>query len=117
MQRLWPDPGEVDDLAGLVASEARPTHADRPWLLVNMISSLDGAIAIDGRSGGLGTPADKAVFRALRGIADVILVGAGTARAEGYGPPKPTDATRAARVARGHYNKDARLYQPVNLYA
>ncbi len=101
MQRLWPDPGEVDDLAGLVAGEARPTHADRPWLLVNMISSLDGAIAIDGRSGGLGTPADKAMFRALRGIADVILVGAGTARAEGYGPPKPTDATRAARVARG----------------
>lgn len=101
MQRLWPDPGEVDDLAGLVADEARPAHAERPWLLVNMISSLDGAIAIDGRSGGLGAPADKAMFSALRAIADVILVGAGTARAEGYGPPRPTDATRAARLARG----------------
>jgi riboflavin biosynthesis pyrimidine reductase len=101
MQRLWPDPAEIDDVAALIAAEARPAPADRPWLLVNMVSSLDGAIAIGGRSGGLGGPADKAVFSALRGIADVILVGAGTARAEGYGPPRPTDATRAARVARG----------------
>ena len=101
MHRLWPDPSAVDDVAALVTAEARPSHPDRPWLLVNMISSLDGAIAIDGRSGGLGGPADKAMFSALRGIADVILVGAGTARAEGYGPPRPTDATRAARAARG----------------
>jgi riboflavin biosynthesis pyrimidine reductase len=101
MQRLWPAPAEVDDVAALVAAEPRPKPDDRPWLLVNMVSSLDGAIAIDGRSGGLGGPADKAVFSALRAVADVILVGAGTARAEGYGPPRPTDSTRAARVARG----------------
>lgn len=101
MQRLWPEPAEVDDVAALIAAEARPLPADRPWLLVNMVSSLDGAIAVDDRSGGLGGPADKAVFSALRAIADVILVGAGTARAEGYGPPRPTDATRALRQARG----------------
>ena len=75
MRRLWPDPGEVDDVAALVASEARPPHADRPWLLVNMVASLDGAITIDERSGGLGGPADKAMFFALRHVADVILVG------------------------------------------
>ena len=98
---MWPESGEVDDLGALVAAEARPAPDDRPWLLVNMISSLDGAISIDGRSGGLGRPADKAMFSALRAVADVVLVGAGTARAEGYGPPRPSEATRAARVARG----------------
>jgi riboflavin biosynthesis pyrimidine reductase len=101
MQRLWPEPGEVGDVVGLVAAEARPAPGDRPWVLVNMVASLDGAIAVDGRSGGLGGPADKAMFSALRGVADVVLVGAGTARAEGYGPARPSDATRSARRARG----------------
>lgn len=101
MHSLWPEPGEVDDVAARVAAEPRPAPADRPWVLVNMISSLDGAIALDGRSGGLGRPADKAVFSALRAVADVVLVGAGTARAEGYGPARPSTATRDARRARG----------------
>ena len=101
MRQLWPDPGEVDDVAELIASDARPPLAGRPWLLVNMVASLDGAIAVEGRSGSLGGPADKAVFSALRGVADVVLAGAGTVRAEGYGPPRPTDAIRRARVARG----------------
>ncbi len=101
MRRLWPDPAEVDDVAALVATEARPAPPDRPWVLVNMIASLDGAITIDDRSGGLGGPADKVMFSALRGVSDVILVGAGTVRAEGYGPARPSDATRAARRARG----------------
>src|SRR5437763_114376 len=51
-----------------------------------MIASLDGASAVSGLSGGLGGPADKAVFAAIRSHADAILVGAGTMRAEGYGP-------------------------------
>jgi len=103
MRRLWPDPGEVDDIAALVAAEARPAPADRPWVLVNMVASLDGAITIAERSGGLGGPADKAMFAALRGIADVVLVGAGTARAERYGPARPSEAIRAARRARGQH--------------
>lgn len=101
MRRLWPDPDEVDDVAALVAAEARPAPMDRPWVLVNMIASLDGAIAIEGRSGGLSGPADTSMFAALRGVADVVLVGAGTARAERYGPARPSEATRAARRARG----------------
>ncbi len=101
MRRLLPDPAEVDDVDALVAAEARPAPVDRPWLLVNMVTSLDGAISIDGRSGPLAAPADKAVFLALRGIADVILAGAGTVRAEGYGPPRPTAGVRADRLARG----------------
>ncbi len=101
MRRLWPDPGEVDDVAALVAAEARPPHADRPWLLVNMVASLDGAITIEERSGGLGGAADREVFFALRHVADVVMVGAGTARAEGYGPTRANDAVRALRRARG----------------
>lgn len=101
MRRLWPDPGPIDDLAALVAQAVRPAPAGRPWVLVDMIASLDGAIAIGGRSGSLGGPADRAMFSALRAVGDVVLAGAGTVRAEGYGPPRPTAATRAVRRARG----------------
>ena len=66
-----------------------------------MVASLDGAITIADRSRGLGGMADKAMFSALRGVADLVLAGAGTVRAEGYGPARPSDATRAARRARG----------------
>lgn len=101
MRRLWPDPAPVDDLDALVAAEARPSLPGRPWLLVNMVASLDGAVTVAERSGGLARPADKEMFIALRSIADVVLVGAGTVRAEGYGPPRPSAATRTARIERG----------------
>ncbi len=61
----------------------------------NMVGSLDGAATVDGLSGGLSSPGDRRVFWALRALADVILVGAGTARAEGYHPTRmkaPWDA-------------------------
>jgi riboflavin biosynthesis pyrimidine reductase len=101
MRRLWPEPGEVDDVAALVASEPRDPAPDRPWLLVNMVASLDGGVTVEGRSGGLAGKADKELFGALRQIADVVLAGAGTMRAEDYGPPKATDEVRALRQARG----------------
>lgn len=101
MRRLWPEAGEVDDVAALVVAEARPAPPGRPWVLVNMVASIDGAITIGERSGDLGGPADQAVFSALRSVADVVMAGAGTVRAEGYGPARPSDATRAARRARG----------------
>jgi riboflavin biosynthesis pyrimidine reductase len=88
-----PDPGgptssEVVDLVAAYAASDRQPPDDRPWMMLNMIASVDGATVIDGRSGGLGGPGDRAIFRVLRTIADVILVGAATVRAEGYGPPK-----------------------------
>ena len=100
MRQLLPEPAEVDPFEAHAAAH-RPVPADRPWIALNMVSSVDGAIAVDGRSGGLGSEADHTVFRAIRSIADVIIAGGGTVRAEGYGPPRPTDAVRAARVARG----------------
>ncbi|MFT4082019.1 MAG: dihydrofolate reductase family protein [Nocardioides sp.] len=56
-----------------------------PWLRANMVSSVDGgATGSDGRSGTVNTGADRDVFALLRSLAEVILVGAGTARVEGY---------------------------------
>jgi riboflavin biosynthesis pyrimidine reductase len=101
VRRLWPDPAEIDDVDALIAADARPAPPERPWLLVNMITSLDGSVAVEGRSGALGRPADRTVFFALRAVADVVMAGAGTVRAEGYGPARPTASQRAARRARG----------------
>ncbi|MCZ4500161.1 MAG: bifunctional deaminase-reductase domain protein [Marmoricola sp.] len=56
-----------------------------PWLRVNMVSTLDGAAnGESGKSGSINNDADKAVFEALRAQADAVVVGAGTARTEGY---------------------------------
>ena len=73
---------------------------DRRWLRANMVASVDGAASADGRSGGLSSPADKRVFRVLRALADVIVVGAGTARAERYAAVTPEETTPTERVAR-----------------
>ncbi len=72
------------------------------WLRANMVASLDGAATVDGRSGGLSNEADQQVFAMLRAHADVILVGAGTARAEGYAPVRPeTEGLRWAWLRDG----------------
>lgn len=62
-----------------------------PWLRVNMISTIDGAAqGPDGLTGSINNEPDKVVFHRLRDTADALLVGAGTARAEGYRPiPQP----------------------------
>lgn len=59
----------------------------RPWLRANMISTVDGAATgADGRTGSVNNAADKQVFDLLRSLADAVIVGAGTARTERYGP-------------------------------
>lgn len=100
MRQLYPHPDEVDPAAAH-ASALRPRPPGRPWVMLNMVTSVDGATAVDGTSGALGGPADKVVFSAVRAVADVILVAAGTARAESYGPPRTPGARRAERVDRG----------------
>jgi riboflavin biosynthesis pyrimidine reductase len=100
MRRLLPDRGEDVDL---VEAYAVPEEAGnvRPFVRCNMISTLDGAVAVAGRSGMLGGPADRRVFQVLRSHADVVVVGAGTARAEGYGPARLDAELRRRRVAQG----------------
>lgn len=93
MRQLFPDAGGDVDLAALYGSPA--------GVRLNMISSADGAATVGAKSGGLGGAADKAVFAALRSLCDVVLVAAGTVRAEGYGPARIPPEVREARQGRG----------------
>jgi riboflavin biosynthesis pyrimidine reductase len=90
MRQVYPGGSALDD-AALAALYSFPDLGPLParWLRANMVASLDGAATVEGRSGGLSNEADQQVFAMLRAHADVILVGAGTARAEGYGPVRP----------------------------
>lgn len=91
-----------------------PDHTDTPlhqlfafphdvtWVRAQMISSIDGACTgADGRSGSLGTPADLEFFIHSRAAADIIIVGAGTARTEGYGPVELNKHTQQQRTNAG----------------
>ena len=100
----------VDSLFPVAASDLTDdalsslyTRADRskPWLRVNFISSVDGAAAVDGVSGGLGGDADHRVFDLLRELCDVVIVGAGTVRAESYGPMRLEQPSVDRRIAHG----------------
>lgn len=99
MRRLRPSPaGQADPLE--VYGDP-PTAEGRPGVRLNMIASADGAVTLEGRSGGLGGPGDRALFRVLRSLADVVLAGGRTVAIEGYGPPSLPDELVAARRARG----------------
>jgi riboflavin biosynthesis pyrimidine reductase len=90
IRQVYPGGSALDD-AAVAGLYAYPDPGARPrcWLRANMVASLDGAAALDGRAGGLSSEADEQVFAMLRALTDVILVGAGTARAERYGPVRP----------------------------
>lgn len=99
-------PDDVATLRWLAEQYAYPTRPSsapclaRPYLRVNMVSTVDGAVTFDGRSGDLGGPGDKAIFRVLRALADVVLVGARTAVTEGYGQPAADHVFAADRRTR-----------------
>ncbi|HEY3438866.1 MAG TPA: dihydrofolate reductase family protein [Actinotalea sp.] len=93
-----------DDPAEALLQElyAYPPRAAGGWVRANMVSSVDGAATgADERSGSINGPADLRVFTTLRALADVVLVGAGTVRAEGYRAPEIAEPLRSARLARG----------------
>lgn len=72
-----------------------------PWLFANMVTTIDGATAVDGRSSDIGDEQDTVVFRALRASADAIVVAAATARAEEYKQPRLPEHLLDWRRARG----------------
>jgi len=77
--------GELSPEALALAYAYPRLSAGQTWVRANFVSTLDGAATgEDGRSGSINTGADREVFALLRALSDVILVGAGTARAEGY---------------------------------
>jgi riboflavin biosynthesis pyrimidine reductase len=92
--------GVVDD-DRLAQLYSYPDALQRCWVRANAITSLDGGATTDGTSGGLGGPGDRRLFGVLREQADVIVVGAGTARAENYSGAQMGVAQRRSRQARG----------------
>jgi 5-amino-6-(5-phosphoribosylamino)uracil reductase len=105
VRRLLPategPPADLDDDA-LAEAYAVPTPTGRPWhLRMNFVSSVDGGVTVDERSAGLSNPADQRVFALLRDLADVVLVGAGTARTEGYRAERYGPDRRRRRVQLG----------------
>ncbi len=90
MRQIYPEPAVLTDRQLAARYQGPDTAGQTPyWLRANMVASLDGAATVRGRTGGLSGGADRQVFAMLRALADVIVVGAGTARIEGYGPVRP----------------------------
>jgi riboflavin-specific deaminase-like protein len=100
LQQLLPTAGDID-IAVAYGDALGPVPVDRPHVSVNMVASVDGRTAVEGRTGMLSSPPDRAIFRLLRSLADVVLVGAETVRAESYGTVKTSDEVRTNRAARG----------------
>jgi 5-amino-6-(5-phosphoribosylamino)uracil reductase len=102
LRRLLPEPAELtpsEAVRGMRLADLAPP--DRPYLVLNMVSTLDGRIAIDGRSGPIGDEADRELFHGLRTQADAVMVGAGTIRTERYGRIAKRPERREQRVAEG----------------
>jgi riboflavin biosynthesis pyrimidine reductase len=93
--------GRAVDEGELPHLYAYPEQLDGSWVRANFITSVDGGATADGTSSGLGGPGDKLIFNVLRELADVIVVGAGTVRMEGYSGARPPVAQRMHRQARG----------------
>jgi riboflavin biosynthesis pyrimidine reductase len=72
-----------------------------PRVRMNFVMSLDGAVTLEGRSGGLGDEHDRLAMQVLRTLSDVVLIGAGTVRVEGYGGLQVGEADAAWRRAHG----------------
>jgi riboflavin biosynthesis pyrimidine reductase len=88
-----------DPFAGYEIPRRQP--AGRPWTIANMVMGLDGSLAWRGRVGTLSSEADRSLFVRLRGLADAVMVGAGTVRAEGYGPVRLPESRQEARISAG----------------
>jgi riboflavin biosynthesis pyrimidine reductase len=93
-------PAEAELTPGQVAELYAYPSLDRSWLRANMVESADGAASVNGRSRGLSGEADRMVFAILRSLADVIIVGAQTARTERYRPVRREELQPGLRAGR-----------------
>jgi riboflavin biosynthesis pyrimidine reductase len=102
MQRLLPNPGPTtveQQLSGLDLIDL--AYEDRPYVVVNFATTLDGRAAIDGHSGPIGSDADTEMLQMLRTRVDAVMIGAGTMRAERYGRIVSDPTLRCAPDASG----------------
>ena len=102
IKRVWPAlSDELSDQQLVESLLDDPALATAPTLRVNFVASIDGAVTHDGLSGGLSDAADKRHFELLRRVSDVVLVGAGTVRTEGYTAMRVSDESADWREANG----------------
>jgi riboflavin-specific deaminase-like protein len=102
LRRLLPEPGTVTAskaLEGLALADLATDH--RPYLVLNMVATADGAATVAQRTAPISNPADRQLFHELRAHVDAVLVGAGTVRTERYGRLVRDPQRRERRVARG----------------
>jgi riboflavin-specific deaminase-like protein len=103
-RRLLPpgDPAAVEEILEDLGIGDRGAGAPgRPYVMLNMVSTVDGRVTIAGRSGSLGNSADRVLFHGLRGAVDAVMAGAGTVQAERYGRIIREQSQRELRVKRG----------------
>jgi riboflavin-specific deaminase-like protein len=105
MLRLWPAPSgsslAVVDADELESLYSYPEPLTAPYVRVNFVSTANGQVAVDGRSAGLGSQADRVLLGRLRRLADVILVGAGTVRADNLRGARSPGDLKVQRRNRG----------------
>ena len=102
LRRLLPEPGElsaVEALEGVAFAERAPPG--RPYLVLNMVATADGAATVAQRTAPISNAADRQLFHELRAQVDAVMVGAGTARIERYGPLVRDQQRRERRAAHG----------------
>ena len=102
VRQLLPDDAETtvaELLAGLDFKSA--AHSNRPYLILNFATTLDGRAAIEGKSGPIGSATDAEMLQRLRTRVDAVMIGAGTMRAERYGRIVSNPHLRAYRERTG----------------
>ena len=110
LRRLLPPgaPAGAEELvAGFGLDELAPSGPasaggrERPYVMLNMVSTADGHATLGGRSGPISGPADRALFHGLRMAVDAVMAGAATVRVERYGRIVPDASRRQLRIGRG----------------
>jgi 2,5-diamino-6-(ribosylamino)-4(3H)-pyrimidinone 5'-phosphate reductase len=84
--RLYPLPVQELPEGGIYEDLELPPperhDPSRPYVVINMVSSIDGKTTVEGKASRLGSEADRRAMRVLRSKVDAVMVGAGTLRAE-----------------------------------
>lgn len=109
MRRLYPEPADDVSVQDAYATPLG-SRASGPWVGLCMVASIDGSTVVDGGSTELSSPTDLAVLLQLRRLADVIVVGAGTVRDEGYGAPSTPGQRVGVVTNSGRLDYDTALF-------
>jgi 5-amino-6-(5-phosphoribosylamino)uracil reductase len=110
VHRLLPQPAARTSIAEAYAGPLG-ARDDRPWCSLCMVASVDGSIVFDGLSSGLSSENDLGVLIRLRQVADLVVVGAGTVRSEGYGAPGKPGQRVGVVTATGNVDPASPLFE------